>query len=271
MVSKMSYTALKKDIQKRISALEAASGCERGESSGSQGPAQAVEEEPAPEAEQEAAADGGQVAIAVEPVLQEGAAPGPLKRRIVICGHSMVFWAAHQARRTPIGSQLGLSAVATVEWLGRRGLRWPALLPLLFRGRKGPPPHILVLHLGGNDLGLVQGKALSLQATVDLREISRRWPGVLIFWSEMLQRRVWREASDPRAIEGARRKANRAMKKPLGEGLGIYLPHPRIKAEFAHLYRDDGVHLSPEGNEIFLDDLRQGLRLALSHLWGVRA
>ncbi|XP_054830943.1 uncharacterized protein LOC129326671 [Eublepharis macularius] len=200
------------------------------------------------------------VALAVEP--GEGAVSCREKRRILICGHSMVFWAAHQARRSAVGSQLGLSEWAAVEWQGRRGLRWPGLLPLLF-GRSGPVPHILVIHLGGNDLGLLHGRALSLQAKWDLREILRRWPDVLIMWSAMLPRRVWREARDRRAIERARMKANRAIQKALGDGLGVYLPHPRIRAEVAGLYRKDGVHLSEAGNQIFLNDLRQGLRLAL--------
>ncbi|XP_054826926.1 uncharacterized protein LOC129336105 isoform X1 [Eublepharis macularius] len=225
----------------------------------------------ADEADQGAEVVAAPVALAVEPEEDLGAVSCREKQRILICGHSMVFWAAHQARRTRIGSQLGLSDWARVEWQGRRGLRWPGLLPLLFGRRSGLPPHVLVIHLGGNDLGLMQGRALSLQVKQDLQFILRRWPGVLIIWSAMLPRRVWREALHRPAIERARMKANRAIQKALGEGLGIYLPHPRIRATFADLYRGDGVHLSASGNEVFLDDLRQGLRLALSHLWGARA
>ncbi|XP_054837616.1 uncharacterized protein LOC129331223 [Eublepharis macularius] len=215
--------------------------------------------------------DAGQVALVVQPPEAEGAVAWRDRIRILICGHSMVFWAAHQAKRTRIGSQLGLSRWATVEWRGRRGLRWAGLLPLLFEGRNPPPPHILVVHLGGNDLGMMKGVALSCQAQDDFREIMRRWPGVLIFWSAMLLRRVWREALDHRAVERARRMANRALFRAMTRGLGIYLPHPQIRAESADLYRGDGVHLSTSGNAIFLNDLRQGLRLALSHLWGAEA
>ncbi|XP_054828286.1 uncharacterized protein LOC129324873 [Eublepharis macularius] len=258
-----------KEFASRLLALEKMTALSTGEPSSSH-----HHHPTAPEAEGEGYLPGpgdcGQVAVAVDSPLAEGAVSGHERRRILICGHSMVFWAANQAKNTPIGSQLGLSAVATVEWQGRRGLRWPGLLPLLFRGRLQPPPHIVVIHLGGNDLGMVQGKALSVQVAVDLAYINDRWPGVLVIWSEMLQRRVWREALNPKAIERARRKTNHDIRKALGQGLGIYLPHPRIRAEFANLYRGDGVHMSPEGNELFLDDLRQGLRVALGHLWGAR-
>lgn len=42
-------------------------------------------------------------------------------------------------------------------------MQWPGLLPL-FRDYTGPVPGILVIHLGGNDLGFVKGKALVFQA-----------------------------------------------------------------------------------------------------------
>lgn len=31
------------------------------------------------------------------------------RRRVLICSHSFVFWAAHCAKRTAVGTQLGLS------------------------------------------------------------------------------------------------------------------------------------------------------------------
>lgn len=183
----------------------------------------------------------------------------------------MVFWAAHQAKRSAIGTQLGLSRWATVEWQGRRGLRWPGLLPLLFEGRKGPPPHILVLHLGGNDLGLVKGKALTLQALEDFRVIHQRWPGVHIVWSAMLPRRVWREALDAKAIERARKKANWEVGRTLLGGPGSYVSHPEIQAADGSLYRGDGVHLSEKGNQLFLESLRQGLLKVLMGKMGAAA
>ncbi|XP_054843130.1 uncharacterized protein LOC129334818 [Eublepharis macularius] len=214
--------------------------------------------------------DSSPVAVAVEPVECGGSRARGARQRILICGHSYVFWAAHQARRTSVGSQLGLSEKAVLEWQGRRGLRWSGLLPLLF-GLGCEPPHILVVHLGGNDLGMLQGRALSAQAQADLRLIAERWPGVLIIWSAMVPRLVWREAGCRQAIERARMKANRAIQKALEGGLGVYLPHPRIRAEVPGLYRGDGVHLSELGNQIFLDDLRQGLQLALDYQWGAKA
>lgn len=87
---------------------------------------------------------------------------------MLICGHSYVFWVAHCAQRMSLGSQLGLSQWAIVDWMGRRGLQWPGLLSLLFTEHKGPVPDVLVIHLGRTDLGLVGGKALVMQVFEDL-------------------------------------------------------------------------------------------------------
>ncbi|KAL8202986.1 UNVERIFIED_CONTAM: hypothetical protein K2H54_034715 [Gekko kuhli] len=110
--------------------------------------------------------------------------------KVLICGHSYIFWAAHRARRTSVGTQLGLSQWAQVEWLGRRGLQWAGLLRLLFQEWDGPPPDVLMVHLGGNDLGLIKGKALVLQAGEDLRYIRSCWPGTVVVWSAIVPRRV---------------------------------------------------------------------------------
>lgn len=39
-------------------------------------------------------------------------------------------------------------------------MHWPILLSLLFHDYRGSVPHLLVLHLGDNDLGLMKGKAV---------------------------------------------------------------------------------------------------------------
>lgn len=156
-------------------------------------------------------------------VLVTGAAGCWMKRRITICGHSMVFWAAHEAKRFPFGSHLGLWEWAVVEWLGRRGMKWPALLPLLMEGWHGPPLQILLMHLGGNDLWLTEGKALIIQA-----HFWAAWPGVYIIFLTLLPRRVWQGLGDPRCLDRAQHNVNREMRKAMLGGLGQFLPHSNM-------------------------------------------
>lgn len=51
------------------------------------------------------------------------------------------------------------------------------LLDLLFRQYR---PDILVIHLRGNDLGMLKGKALVIQVREDLAGIRMQWPGVIV-------------------------------------------------------------------------------------------
>ncbi|XP_061463786.1 uncharacterized protein LOC133389964 [Rhineura floridana] len=184
--------------------------------------------------------------------------------RILLCGHSMMFWAGRRAAKSRFGTQLGLSQWAAVRWLGRRGMRWDGLLPALFQPAvEVAAPQVLVIHLGGNDLGLLKGKALIEQACGDLRAIARRWPGVHLVWSDILPRRRWNCAGDPRGMDRARKKVNRQIQRALRDLGGSVIHHPEVGHNKLELFRPDGVHLTDKGNDIFLRDLQKGLHQIL--------
>ena len=180
----------------------------------------------------------------------------------------MVFWASRRAASST-GLQLGLGLEASIQWLGRRGLRWGALPQLLFgSGEVVSPPQVLVLHLGGNDMGLLTGKALIMQARHDFEIIWRTWPETWIVWSNMLPRRLWREGWNPKGLNRAVWKVNREIRLALAGHRGCVISHPAILPSRPELYRPDGVHLSDAGNDIFLQDLHEGLRDFIPGWWG---
>ncbi|XP_008107335.1 uncharacterized protein LOC103278635 [Anolis carolinensis] len=127
------------------------------------------------------------------------------RQRVLICGHSYVHWAEHRAHRTPYGQHLGLASSAKIEWRGSRGLRWDGLIPLLFCAGSGPPPEVLVIHLGGNDLGLLQGRALFFQAREDFKQIWGAWPHTHIIWSAIIPHLKWPGGGDMQKLERARK------------------------------------------------------------------
>ncbi|XP_062972037.1 uncharacterized protein LOC134392018 isoform X1 [Elgaria multicarinata webbii] len=188
--------------------------------------------------------------------------------RVVICGHSMVFWAGRRAATSSFGSQLGFSQRANIQWLGRRGMRWERLLPTLFQDTPAAaPPQVLIIHLGGNDLGLLKGKALILQAIADFKIIRQRWPRVRIVWSCILPRFIWR-SGDIKPMERARRRVNSEIFRELSRHGDLSITHPTITLTRRELYRQDGVHLSDIGNDLFLYDLQRALGVVLGS-WGV--
>ncbi|XP_061438732.1 uncharacterized protein LOC133363346 [Rhineura floridana] len=80
---------------------------------------------------------------------------GMEQMHIIICGHSMVFRAPWRAANSSMGSQLGLSRGAVVQWLDRQGMHGEWLLPALFQqGVVQIFLQAMVIHLGGNDRGV---------------------------------------------------------------------------------------------------------------------
>ena len=70
----------------------------------------------------------------------------------------------------------------------------------------------------------------------------------------------------------ARRGVNKEVRRGVcGGGLGAVIYHPRIHVSKSELFRSDGVHLSPAGLEIFLEDIKGGLLCELRGLCGGHA
>ncbi|XP_062986094.1 uncharacterized protein LOC134401275 [Elgaria multicarinata webbii] len=203
------------------------------------------------------------------PPLMSDLRAGQAPVRVLICGHSYVFWAGRRASSTAVGTQLGLSRIAHVQWMGKRGMRWEHLPSMLFQPRVAfPPPQVLLIHLGGNDMGVLTGKALILQAIADFQLIRQRWPGILILWSCIIPRQNWRAGRNPRALDRASQKVNSEIYKHLLKHGDVSIQHPSIIKSRRELYRSDGVHLSDLGNDLFLLDLQRGLQEIILHRWG---
>uniref|UniRef100_A0ABM5GQZ0 SGNH hydrolase-type esterase domain-containing protein n=1 Tax=Pogona vitticeps TaxID=103695 RepID=A0ABM5GQZ0_9SAUR len=189
------------------------------------------------------------------------------RKKIMIVGHSYIFWAARYAANSHWGSDLGLGAQASISWKGRRGMRWIQL------GRvtafDSSPPDILLIHLGGNDLPQVPGKALILDILRDLARLHASYPLMRICWSTIVPRRVWRGALNVDRINYARRLVNREVCRGICTGgLGAVIGHHSIRPANLECFRNDGVHLSVTGLDKFLDDLRGGLLVELGVLGG---
>ncbi|KAG5831614.1 hypothetical protein ANANG_G00305570 [Anguilla anguilla] len=76
-------------------------------------------------------------------------------KNVWVCGHSLVFWAEKRAKSPEYGMQLGMDpGRVRVWWKGMQGMTWDQLLPLLLQLKGSwPNPDVIILHLGGNDLG----------------------------------------------------------------------------------------------------------------------
>ncbi|XP_053576082.1 uncharacterized protein LOC128665868 isoform X2 [Bombina bombina] len=188
-----------------------------------------------------------------------GFAPGAV--RIWIVGHSYVHLAAIRAAASSGGQQLGFpSTKASVRWLGRRGMRWHELPTLLQDAhRRWGWPQIVVLHLGGNDVGEIPALELIRTIQADIAWLRTWCPGIRVGWSNMVARLYWRHLSSPGAGYRIRKKVNREVGRTVCGLQGFVVRHPNLSADQKELYRPDGVDLSEVGLDLFLGNIRSAL------------
>jgi hypothetical protein len=59
------------------------------------------------------------------------------------------------------------------------------------RASAAAPPDIIVINLGGTDLGHTKGTALVSQMRVDLAVVIQMFPGTTVVYYDILQQRSW--------------------------------------------------------------------------------
>ncbi|XP_029525533.1 uncharacterized protein si:dkeyp-121d4.3 isoform X2 [Oncorhynchus nerka] len=175
-------------------------------------------------------------------------------RNVWICGHSLVYWAEMRAKSPEIGMQLGMDPSSVrVWWKGTQGMTWAQLLPQLDQLKiKWPKPDVVILHLGGNDLGTQSPEALMSSVKKDLTSVRSIFPQCRLVWSYILPRMSWRQTEDSEAVDNFRAAINRRVHAIIAELGGTALTHENITCcSDAGLYRPDGVHLSGKGIDTF--------------------
>ena len=147
---------------------------------------------------------------------------------------------------------------ATVYWAGKKGLRLEQTGAWMQSfGRKNPKPSVLVLHVGTNDLEQCTKKELA-RSIAHFYEVH---PEVQIVWSDILERSTYSNfgPKEQGKIDKRRRASNRYARALAARGRGRAIGHPAINRAKVQLYRPDGLHLSSEGLDTFINDLKEGL------------
>ena len=129
-----------------------------------------------------------------------------------------------------------------------------------------PPPSLLLIQVGSNNLTEIKSVDLVDNITSDILRIKLLFSNAEVIWSEILMRRYWLNANDGKAVELARKRVNLAVKNAvLKEGFCV-IRHPNIRAKERNLlvYIFDGTHLSDTGYEIYLNNIQGALEYFIS-------
>lgn len=179
-------------------------------------------------------------------------------------GSSIIKRAFCAARKEHGGANLNMLIEKGVFWQGKAGMRWADVLPKIKQmSQYEDPPKLLVIHCGGNDVGLIPAQVLRGRIRKGLQLISTLLPKTKIVWSQILPRNRWRadkSGKGNKALNKARVRVNAsAANFVLAQG-GFYVRYPGLDFSHPDMFLDDLVHLSGQGNQVFLGNLREALK-----------
>ncbi|XP_042302597.1 tumor susceptibility gene 101 protein isoform X1 [Sceloporus undulatus] len=179
------------------------------------------------------------------------------QKHVWICGHSYVFWAESRALERSYGPQLGIRLEdAKLHWLGKSGMTWDQLIPTLLHARRRlTDPDILVIHLGGNDLGTDRNVDIINRMKKDLGHLKQIFKNSILVWSNIVPRKVWNQEVQHRVMEKSRRIVNQEIGRFIACIGGTVIRHDTLVPESPGLFHLDGVLLSESGTDIFNLDL----------------
>ncbi|MEW8545795.1 MAG: hypothetical protein AB2693_19915 [Candidatus Thiodiazotropha sp.] len=167
-------------------------------------------------------------------------------------------------------SSPNLGIADNILWLGAGGMHWSELIPkfqctMIFN----PPPDLIVIHVGGNDLVTVKQAKLIKVIRRDLQYLASVFPTAIVVWSDILPRKSWRGIeNNPQNLakmNEKRKRINRAGRQVIHDlTYGRAIIH-ELDATTPGLFKPDGVHLTLIGNAIFLNTFKEALRFFLNN------
>ncbi|CAJ0927872.1 unnamed protein product [Ranitomeya imitator] len=171
------------------------------------------------------------------------------------------FWFGMSATPTFIGARSGQTSdrmedssifsrdVAVLRWLGFRGLGWNRVMQEVHNGvRFDRPPDILVLHVGGNDLGVHPCRELIRDIKLDLLRLWASFREMSIAWSVFVPWKSWRHARSVDTVNKARIKVNWAVSGFVVRNGGLAVRHFEVERGSDEFLLGDGVHLNAVGS-----------------------
>lgn len=78
-----------------------------------------------------------------------------------------------------------------MRWIGILGMLWSRVLPEVHRyARLDRPPDVLLLHAGGNDLGMRASRELVRDIKFDFLRLRSLFPDTMLVCSDIMTRKI---------------------------------------------------------------------------------
>ena len=149
-------------------------------------------------------------------------------------------------------------------------MKWDHNLVQTLRKQTDPAPDVLVIHLGGNNIGVTGKKRLMREMRADIGWILVHYPRTKVLFSSIVQRRAYRPlraGARSYPLERARRCVNSGMYAHMAEIGHGWIDNSNIRHD-STCYHIDRVHLNHGGNDLLLQNFHIGLRTVCHPLPG---
>ncbi|XP_040211962.1 nuclear factor 7, ovary-like isoform X10 [Rana temporaria] len=185
-------------------------------------------------------------------------------KQIWIVGNSIISSAAKDAKKFPYGENLGFEPEnVVIHWMGKSGMQWSELLPALReKFAELGAPDVLVIHLGGSDLGHMNNN-LVFSVKQILSTLIRSYPNTKFIWSSILPRKEW--LMTPKEFN--RKKLSKALSGVVKAARFKVIWHNDIEKRFRHPLRsseEDG--LTSKEMDMFYVSLIRFIQRALNFI-----
>ncbi|XP_069604250.1 serine/arginine repetitive matrix protein 1-like isoform X2 [Ranitomeya imitator] len=183
-----------------------------------------------------------------------------------ILGHSFIHWAEWRARQRCYGLNLSMSAdLVRIFWFGIREQKWSSLMDqVALMYSKFPSPDVIIIHLGGNDIGKRATVDLIFLMKQNFLELRNMFPNTILIFSEIVPRLLWLKSESLKFCEKIRKRINRSMSKFMPSIGSLSFRHVDLEGSVPGLFQNDWVHLSEIGTDIFNLNLKAMVELALA-------
>lgn len=136
------------------------------------------------------------------------------------------------------------------------GDSWPQMVPFLpelqFYVGFDRAPDVLVIHAGGNYLSVRTTREILRDIKLDCLHLWTSYPGIVLVRSDIVARRVWRQARSLNGLNKTQAKLNKTVGRFVTRTGGIVVRHRELEAVDDSLLRPDGVHLNAIGLDIWI-------------------
>ena len=155
-----------------------------------------------------------------------------------------------------------LRGAGVTVWKGLSGARWAGVTNRLSRYlRTLDSPHVLILHLGTNDIFRTNLGNIRARILANINAIRQLLPDTQIIWSDILQRLAYRGEAARGAGNRSTRNLNSYARRVLGQmdNTHIIKYSDIISSGQPAMYHTDNIHLNDQGKAAFRQRISDAL------------